>query len=114
MNATILMNGLLVIAAIGVMGMSTRADDEAASTQVVTTDIALKESSITMKVGQTHMLTATVSPANATGTTLTWYSDNADVVRVENGVVTAVTPGKAVVTTSAGGVADMCTITVVD
>ena len=57
-------------------------------------------------------LTAAVRPRDATNSEVTWASDDEDVATVENGVVTAVAAGYAVitVTTVDGGHADSVTV----
>ena len=53
---------------------------------------------LTLGVGEAFTLKATVSPRKASIQTVTWYSEDESVARVdENGVVTAVSPGKTVI-----------------
>ena len=58
-----------------------------------------------MEVGDKATLKATMNPSNATDK-LTWSTSNANVVKVDNGNVTAVGAGKAtvIVTTTSGSV----------
>ena len=63
----------------------------------------------------TLTLTATVAPANATNKAVTWTSSNPSVATVENGVVTALACGTAVITAAAAdgrGASASCTVTV--
>ena len=63
----------------------------------------------------TLTLTATVAPANATNKAVTWTSSNPSVATVENGVVTALACGTAVITATAAdgsGASASCTVTV--
>ena len=63
----------------------------------------------------TLTLTATVAPDNATNQAVTWTSSDSAVATVDqNGVVTAVAPGTAVITatTADGGKTASCTVTV--
>lgn len=66
------------------------------------------------KTGQSAKITATVVPANATNKNVTWSSSNTDVATVDNGIVTAVGNGEAIitVTTEDGGKTATCTVTV--
>ena len=77
--------------------------------------VQLNESAMSLSVGETGNLTATVNPSDATDKTVTWTSSNTAVATVDaNGKVTAVAPGTAVivVTTKDGGKTASCTVTV--
>ena len=75
--------------------------------------ITLSETTLTLKVGETHTLTATILPEDATDKTLTWTTDNETVATVAGGVITAVGAGETVITaTAANGVKATCTLTV--
>ena len=82
---------------------------------VPVTGVSLDESSITLDVGGNQTLTATVTPEDATNKKVRWSSDNEAVATVsEDGVVTAVAGGTAVitVTTLDGLFTASCTVTV--
>ena len=82
---------------------------------VPVTGVSLDESSITLDVGGNQTLTATVTPEDATNKKVRWSSDNEDVATVsEDGVVTAVAGGTAVITatTHDGLFTASCTVTV--
>ena len=82
---------------------------------VPVTGVSLDESSITLDVGGNQTLTATVTPEDATNKKVRWSSDNEDVATVsEDGVVTAVAGGTAVITatTHDGLFTATCTVTV--
>lgn len=72
---------------------------------VSVTGVSLSATSGTIQVGNSVTLVATVEPATAINRNVTWSSDDEDVATVENGVVTAVATGDAVitVTTEDGG-----------
>ena len=79
------------------------------------TGVLLDESSITLDVGGSKTLAATVTPENATNKKVRWISDNETVATVsEDGVVTAVAGGTAVITatTHDGLFTASCTVTV--
>ena len=66
---------------------------------VSVTGVTLNESNLTLTVGGSETLIATVAPANATNRAVTWLSDDEDVATVNvNGVVTAVSLGTATIT----------------
>ena len=78
------------------------------------TGISLNTSSMTMKVGETKALSATVTPSNATDKTVTWISSNTSVATVDsNGKVTAKSAGSATISATAGSFTANCSVTVV-
>lgn len=83
-------------------------------TGVPVTSITLSAQSLSLEVGQTQTLTATVLPENATDKTLTWTTDNASVATVSGGTVTAVAVGEAVITAAWEDVIATCTVAVAD
>jgi hypothetical protein len=79
------------------------------------TGVTLDENSLNLSAGENATLTATVSPEDAFDTSVIWSSSNTDVATVdENGVVTALAEGMAIitVTTNDGGFTASCTVTV--
>ena len=80
---------------------------------VVASGVTLNVADITLLVGQTDKLTATVEPANTTDATIIWASDNETVATVAtNGTVTAVSVGVATITATCGNVSASCKVTV--
>ena len=82
---------------------------------VSVTSITLNKTSLTLEIGETETLTASVLPENATNKEVTWTSNNESVATVSStGVVTAVSPGAATitVTTADGGKTATCSVTV--
>lgn len=83
------------------------------STKVVSvTSITLDKTSLSMKVGETETITATVNPDNATDKTVTWGSSDVSVATVADGRVTAKKSGTAIITAKSGSCIAECTITV--
>ena len=78
---------------------------------VPVTSVTLSSTELTLTVGNTATLTATVGPEDATDKTVTW-SVNSDAVTVDNGTVTAVKAGEATITATCGGKSASCTVTV--
>ena len=79
-----------------------------------TVDVSLDQETLNLTVGETQQLTATVTPENADDKTVEWTSDKPEVVTVnDEGVVTAVAAGEAVVTATIGGKTATCTVTVI-
>ena len=77
------------------------------------TGITLDKTTAEMIEGETLTLTATVTPENATDKTVTWASSDEAVVKVVNGVVSALKTGKATITATSGDVSATCEITVI-
>lgn len=61
-------------------------------------EITLSEYNQTLNVGDTFELEATVSPNDATNKIVVWASSDNSVATVEQGLVTAVAPGTAIIT----------------
>ena len=76
--------------------------------------IELSESEKTVFVGDTFTITATVKPEDAFNRTVTWRSSDPSIATVdENGTVTAIAEGEAIITAeSADGVTAECKVTV--
>ena len=76
----------------------------------VEVNVALDRNEMTLTIGQTAQLIASVTPE---GTEVEWTSDDSSIASVdENGLVTAVAEGTATITVSAGDVSDECTVVV--
>ena len=86
-----------------------------ASTNVAVTGVSLNKPAVTLLVGATTQLAATVAPSNATNKNVSWSSSDETVATVDaTGLVTAVGEGTATitVTTVDGGYAADCAVTV--
>lgn len=78
-------------------------------------DVSLNSNNISIEVGGSYKLSATVSPNNATYKAVTWSSSNTAVATVANdGTVTGVSTGNATITitTLDGGYIDTCYVEV--
>lgn len=75
--------------------------------------ITLSQKEVSLDVGETVTLKATVKPENTTEAVV-WTSNNPSVATVKDGVVTAVKTGAASITATAGDKNASCTITVKD
>lgn len=76
--------------------------------------VTISKETLELAVGNATTLSATFTPSNATDKTVKWTSSDETVATVENGKVTAVKEGTAVitVTTTDGGFTDECAVTV--
>ena len=84
------------------------------ATAVPVLGVTLDKQTMSLTVGSTGTLTATIDPTDAANQNLTWTSDNEAVVAVSDGVVSAVAAGTAniTVTTADGGKTATCVVTV--
>jgi len=91
-------------------------DDLHGLRSVSVTGVMLNRTSAVLSVGESEVLTATVSPPDASNKDVSWSSDNTGIATVNNGIVTAVAEGQATitVTTADGGITASCIITVID
>lgn len=77
------------------------------------TSISLNHDTLSLTAGDSDTLIATVLPENADNRTVAWTSSNENVAAVdENGMVTAVKAGTAIITATADGKTATCTVTV--
>jgi uncharacterized protein YjdB len=78
------------------------------------TGVALNKTALSLVVGSTERLIATVSPSTAAIKAVSWSSDAASVTVSANGVVSAVSPGSATITatTMDGSFTATCAVTV--
>ncbi len=80
---------------------------------ILATGLTLSAQDMTLFIGQTGNLTATVTPNNTTDKTVTWKSDNEAIAKVEaDGTVAAVSVGVANITAACGDVSATCKVTV--
>lgn len=78
------------------------------------TEVELSSAEMTLKVGGTSRLTATVHPWNADETEVTWSSTDSTVAKVnDSGTVTAIKIGSATVKAECGGIFGECLVSVV-
>ena len=93
--------------------MDASEDDDAVQSITVVTDITLDRNELALTAGgETATLTATVLPEEATDKTVTWSSSAENVATVENGVVTPLAEGTAIITAKAGEFSAECTVKV--
>ena len=77
--------------------------------------ISVSPTTVSLTPKQTHQLTLTFSPSNATNKNVTWKSSNPDAATVSaSGLITAVAAGTAEITATSeeGGFTAVCTVTV--
>ena len=74
----------------------------------------VSDGKLSLKVGASAQLTATVKPDNATNKTVSWDSSDNSVAKVSDGKVTALKAGTATITATAGDISSLITVTVAD
>jgi len=78
------------------------------------TSLSLNKSNITLTQGETETLTATIQPSDATDKTVVWVSSDPSKVAINNGLVSALSEGTAIITasTDTGKITANCSVTV--
>jgi len=79
------------------------------------THVTLDKPEITIFIGETATLTATVYPEGANNKTVSWTSSNMDIAMVANGIITAKKEGETTITviTEDGNFTTTCLVTVI-
>lgn len=96
-------------------GIQIRAVYSLTKIDIPATGIILSEEQVSLKVGESVTLAATVTPEDATNKTIVWSSSDDSIATVSNqGIVTAINEGSASITASAAdaSIFARCTITV--
>lgn len=121
-NVAIVVNGTVTAVGPGTAIITaTAADGSGVSANCVVTvskvsveSVTLSSRTLTLNVGGSSILTATVTPDKVEDRSVVWMSSDSRVATVVDGVVTAVGPGTATITVSTvdGGKTATCTVTV--
>ena len=109
---TVTSDGVLKGVSVGTTEVSAKSSNGKVATIKVrvesgVTSISLNKTSISLNIGKTEKLVATVLPSNAQDKSVTWSSSDNSIATVSNGTVTAIKPGTVTITakTSNGKVA---------
>lgn len=106
-KATVSAEGVVTAVAAGNVTITATSSDNAEATDTVDLEIYVAVTGVTLDKTETVFMTAgdndvtlvaTVAPAEATDKTVSWKSSDAEVVTVEDGVLTAVKAGDATIT----------------
>jgi len=88
-------------------------EEESQPPEIAVTEVRLDKREVSLKKGETLKLEAEVLPEDATNKTVHWTSSREAVATVEDGLVTAVSPGEAdIFVTTDGGLYATCAVTV--
>ncbi len=112
-NVTAVAEGTATITAKSAGGKTAACKVTVTKPSVPVTSVKLNTTSLTLGVGQTYTLKATVAPSNATDKTVTWSTSNSKVVTCKNGALKAAAAGSAKITVkSKNGKTATCSVTV--
>lgn len=79
---------------------------------VPVSSISLNKTELTLLMGESAVLEATVHPEDATEKTVNWYTSDPEIVSVDGGKITAVNYGIAYITAQIGYLEETCVVTV--
>lgn len=104
-NVAVVDNGTVIGRAVGTAKITVRSNNGKSATATITvergyvdvTGVALNKGSLSVNVGATAKLVATVLPQSASNKTVTWSSSNPSVATVSNGTVKGVKAGTATI-----------------
>ena len=109
-------NGVVTAITVGNVTITAKADNKTATCTIAVIipveEITLSATNEEMIVDESITLVATVTPSDATDTTVTWSTSDAAVATVKDGVVTAVGAGTATITAKAGDKTATCVVVV--
>ena len=111
-------NGLVIAVGEGTAEVSFTAGCFSFNTTFIVQDLSLKQvvlssNNATLEPGEKKFLRASCYPKNAIGDkTVVWFSENKDIATVENGIITAISPGTTKIIAKAGDVISSCSVTV--
>jgi hypothetical protein len=104
----------IAFAAASLFTACSKKDNPAPAPTVAVTDLTLNKTTLSLAVGASETLAATVTPPDATNKTVAWQSAAPTVAKVDSaGKITAIAPGSATIIASSGGKTANCVVTVV-
>lgn len=91
-------------------------DGTSSSDDIAVTGVSVDQATLSLTLGSTATLIATIAPSDATNSSVTWSSSDESIATVSDGTVTAVAVGTSsiTVTTSEGDFTASCSVTVKD
>ena len=114
--ATVDQDGLVTAVNGGTAIITASAGDKKAECEVIVTvpvtAISLSSDNLSMYIGETAALQATIEPDDATDKAISWSSSDKSVASVVNGVITAEGEGNATITAQVGGKRARCSVSV--
>jgi uncharacterized protein YjdB len=118
-SVAIVDNGVVITLAPGKATISATAGGKTATCVVTVeeryipvSEVILNYTEITLEVGESINIEATVLPENATEPTISWKSSSSKIATIRRKVISAVAPGTATITAKAGDIEAYCVVTV--
>ena len=112
-------NGVVIAVAPGTATITATAGSKSATCVVTVeerfipvTEVILSYTEVTLEVGESLEIAATVLPENATEPTVSWKSSSSKIATIRRKTITAVAPGTAIITAKAGDIEATCVVTV--
>ena len=112
-------NGVVIAVAPGTATITAEAGGKTATCEVTVkkryvpvAEVILSQTELVLEVGETHTLTVTILPENATDQDVVWSTSSRKVASVRKGVVTAAGAGTATISARVGDITVTCTVTV--
>ncbi|MBP5656214.1 Ig-like domain-containing protein [Candidatus Saccharibacteria bacterium] len=105
-NVAVVDNGKVIGRSVGTAKITARSSNGKTATATITveqgnvevTGISLNKSSVSVNVGATTQLVATILPQSASNKKVTWTSSNTSVATVSNGIISGIKAGTATIT----------------
>ncbi len=114
--ASVTQDGQVTALKSGKADITAKAGEKSATCAVTVTtpveSVSLDRASVSLEVGQSTTLVATISPNDADEQKVEWSTSDATIATVTNGVVTAVAEGNATITAKVGGKSATCAVSV--
>lgn len=108
----------LCIMVTGIPYACTKDDDDNVNSdeEIAVTGVSFDKTTLSLDVGSSETLTATIEPSDATNSSITWSSSDETVATVSDGTVTGVAAGSATITATSedGDYAATCSVTVTE
>ena len=118
-SVAIVDNGVVITLAPGKATISATAGGKTATCVVTVeeryipvSEVILNYTEVTLEVGESINIEATVLPENATEPTISWKSSSSKIATIRRKVISAVAPGTATITAKAGDIEAYCVVTV--
>lgn len=117
--ATVSDNGLVTAVSVGEATITVSSGSLSTTCKITVTateaeQILLSESTVTVNVGNSITITATVLPETTTFPNVFWASLNEEIASVEDGKIMGLSPGTTQIAATCGNVTSFCSVTVLN